>query len=112
MLVLGLFLNMDFGFDFGFGFDVCALWREKETSPFLYFYFYSFWFLDHVLEQATLTHDIERIFRSKKIQNDEGAKQHMAPPGGSTDITSSLGICEGGLIPRRHKERHMDLSTI
>ena len=36
-----------------------------------------------VLEQAALTHDIERIFRSKKsektFQNDEGAKQHMAP---------------------------------
>ena len=33
-----------------------------------------------ILEQAALTHDIERIFRSKKtFQNDEGAKQHMAP---------------------------------
>jgi hypothetical protein len=32
-----------------------------------------------ILEQAALTHDIERIFRSKKKQNDEGAKQHMAP---------------------------------
>ena len=61
-----------------------------------------------ILEQATLTYDIERIFRSKKFQNDEGAKQHMAPPGGSTDITSSLGICEGGLIPRRHKGALME----
>ena len=42
---------MDFGFDFGFGFDVCALWREKETSPFLYFYFYSFWFLEESIKR-------------------------------------------------------------
>jgi len=36
-----------------------------------------------ILEQAALTHDIERIFRSKRIskfQNDEGVTQHMAPP--------------------------------
>ena len=36
-----------------------------------------------ILEQAALAHDIERIFRSKRIpkfQNDEGATQHMAPP--------------------------------
>ena len=26
---------------------------------------------------------------------------------GSIDITSSLDICEGGLIPRRHKEGHV-----
>ena len=26
---------------------------------------------------------------------------------GSIDITSSLDICEGGLIPRRHKEGHI-----
>ena len=35
-----------------------------------------------ILEQAALTHDIERIFRSKKFskfQNDEGAPQHMGP---------------------------------
>jgi hypothetical protein len=39
-----------------------------------------------ILEQAALSHDIERIFRSKKNQNDEGqiqnhegAKKHMAP---------------------------------
>jgi len=55
-----------------------------------------------ILEQATLTYDIERIFRSKKFQNDEGAKQHMAPS--TIDITSSLDICDGGLIPSRHKE--------
>ena len=61
--------------------------REKETSPFLCFYFYSFWFeygfWIMALEQAALTRDIERILRSKKsektFQNDEGAKQHMAP---------------------------------
>ena len=39
--------------------------------------------LEQSVEQAALTHDIERIFRSKKsektFQNDEGAKQHMAP---------------------------------
>ena len=53
--------------------------REKETSPFLYFNFILFGFWIMVLEQAALTHDIERIFRSKKKnQNDEGAKQHMA----------------------------------
>ena len=60
---------------------MCALWEKKRpvaTSPFLYFYFYSFcswiiffflvfgpWYL--ILEQAALTHDIERIFRSKKL---------------------------------------------
>jgi len=62
-----------------------------------------------VLEQAALTHDIERIFRSKKsektFQNDEGAKQHMAPS--TIDITSSLDICAGGLLPHRHKEGHI-----
>jgi hypothetical protein len=45
------------------------------------FLLFGFWTM--VLEQAALTHDIERIFRSKKsektFQNDEGAKQHMAP---------------------------------
>ena len=65
--------------------------REKETtvlrhSPFfaflvflfLFFILFGFWMM--ILEQAALTHDIERIFRSKKtFQNDEGAKQHMAP---------------------------------
>jgi hypothetical protein len=40
-----------------------------------------------------------------KISNDEGAKQHMAPS--TIDITSSLDICDGGLIPSRHKEGHV-----
>ena len=52
-----------------FGFDVCALreMREKETSPFLYFYFYSFGFWIMVLEQAALTHDIERDSTPAKL---------------------------------------------
>ena len=55
-----------------------------------------------VLEQAALTHDIERIFRSKKLfKISKRRRRHAAH--GSTDITSSLDICEGGLIPRRHK---------
>ena len=41
--------------------------REKETSTFLYFNFILFGFWIMVLEQAALTHDIERIFRSKRI---------------------------------------------
>ena len=56
--------------------------REKETSlyfPVFIFIFILFGFWIMILEQAALTHDIERIFRRKKIQNDEGAKQHMAP---------------------------------
>ena len=46
-----------------------------------------------VLEQAALTHDIERIFRSKKsektFQNDEGAKQHIGEEEGEGERTSS-----------------------
>jgi hypothetical protein len=66
-----------------FGFDVYALWEKKRPESLLVFYFiflilFGFWIM--ILEQAALTHDIERIFRSKKtFQNDEGAKQHMAP---------------------------------
>ena len=47
--------------------------REKETSPFLYFYFYSFCFLDDD------TWHRKDLSQQKTFQNDEGAKQHMAP---------------------------------
>ena len=63
-----------------------------------------------ILEQAALSHDIERIFRSKKNQNDEGqiAKSRRRQEAhGSIDITSSLDICDGGLIPSRHNEGHV-----
>ena len=63
-----------------------------------------------VLEQAALTHDIERIFRSKKSEKtfQEASKRRRRQAAhGSIDITSSLDICEGGLIPRRHKEGHV-----
>ena len=62
----------------------CTLYERKRDQSFLVFLFFLlfvFWIM--ILEQAALTHDIERIFRSKKsektFQNDEGAKQHMAP---------------------------------
>ena len=77
--------------------------REKETSPFLYFYFYSFGFWMMILEQAALTHDIERIFRSKK----KTKRRRRQAAHGSIDIASSLDICDGKLIPRRHKEGHV-----
>ena len=58
-----------------------------------------------ILEQAALTHDIERIFRSKEFSK----RRRRQAAHGSIDITSSLDICEGGLIPRRHnhKEGHI-----
>ena len=58
---------MNFGFDFDFGFDVYALWEKKRPVLSCIFIFSSFCFLDDDLEQAALTHDIERIFRSKKL---------------------------------------------
>jgi hypothetical protein len=61
----------------------CTLYERKRDQSFLIFIFIFILFfvfcMIMILEQAALTHDIERIFRRKKIQNDEGAKQHMAP---------------------------------
>mgnify|MGYP007080500189 CR=1 FL=1 len=58
---------MSFGFDFGFGFDVYALWEKKRPVLSCIFIFILFGFWIMILEQAALTHDIERIFRSKKL---------------------------------------------
>ena len=51
---------MNFGFDFDFGFDVYALWEKKRPvlSCIFIFILFVFWMM---------THDIERIFRSKKL---------------------------------------------
>ena len=99
--MLGLLLNMDFGFDFGFG--VYALWEKKRPVLSCIFIFILFGFWMMILEQAALTHDIERIFRSKNFSK----RRRRQAAHGSIDITSSLDICEGGLIPRRHKEGHI-----
>ena len=78
--------------------------REKETSPFLYFYFYSFWFLDH----DTWASRIDTWHRKDLSQQNNFSKRRRRQAAhGSIDITSSLDICEDGLIPRRHKEGHI-----
>ena len=60
---------MNFCFDFGF--DVYALWEKKRpvlSCIFIFiFILFGFWMMMMILEQAALTHDIERIFRSKKL---------------------------------------------
>ena len=58
-----------------------------------------------VLEQAALTHDIERIFRSKKSEKNFSKRRRRQAAHGSIDITSSLDICDGVLIPRRLQGR-------
>jgi hypothetical protein len=82
--------------------------REKETSPFFILLFFFFCMI-MILEQAALEHHrtTERIFRSKKkIQNDEGAKQHIALSTSQAAWTF-VAMCDGGLIPSRHKEGHV-----
>jgi hypothetical protein len=57
-----------------------------------------------MLEQAALTHDIARIFRSGIFFS---KRQRRQAAHGFIDITSSLDICDGRLIPSRHKEGHV-----
>ena len=66
----------------------CALYERKRDQSFLVFFISIgpfIWFLDHDTWYLSkphwhMTSKVERIFRSKKaFQNDEGAKQHMAP---------------------------------
>jgi len=59
--------GVDVAGTFDFGFDVYALWEKKRPVLSCTFIFILFGFWIMILEQAALTHDIERIFRSKKL---------------------------------------------
>ena len=98
-------------FWFWFWFWRVRFMREKETSPFLYFYFYSFWFLDHDTWASRIDtwhrKDLSHMLSQQKKRKNFSKRRRRQAAHGSIDITSSLDICEGGLIPRRHKEGHI-----
>ena len=80
---------MNFGFDFGF--DVYALWEKKRPVLSLLFIIYylftyylifiTYYFLYYHDTRASRIDTWHRkdLSQQKKFQNDEGAKQHMAP---------------------------------
>ena len=79
----------------------CTLYERKRDQSFLVFLFLFLFLFFLVFGSWHLTS--KGSFAAKNFSK----PRRRQAAHGSIDITSSLDICEGGLIPRRHKEGHI-----